>query len=107
MQSGEYIVAQAKAADEKERALKALAYAERPALVQRTLALALALEVRSQDAPALLRDVASRGGTQLDAAWSFLCTYAACFGAMKLLVSLIRHDGAAGRRWLIPFMGAA
>lgn len=75
---------QAKTADEKERTLKALAHAERPALVQRTLALALAPEVRSQDAPALMRDVASRGGAQLDAAWSFLRTYAACSGAMTL-----------------------
>jgi hypothetical protein len=44
--------------------------------VQRTLALALAPEVRPQDAPGLLRDVAERGGPQLDAAWAYLQAYA-------------------------------
>lgn len=44
--------------------------------MQRTLAAVLAEEVRPQDAPGLLHDVAERGGASLDAAWAFLRTCA-------------------------------
>ena len=63
--------AQAKGAVEKARALKALACAERPELVLRTLRAALRPEVAADNAPDLLLDVARRGGAQLDAAWAF------------------------------------
>ncbi|KAK9828032.1 hypothetical protein WJX81_003329 [Elliptochloris bilobata] len=62
----------ASAADEQARALKALAFAELPELVQRTIQLALGPDVAADDAPDLLRNVARRGGAQLDAAWAFL-----------------------------------
>ena len=62
---------QAREADEKARALKALASAERPELVQRTLQAAVGHDVAADDAPDLLLDVAQRGGAQLDAAWGF------------------------------------
>lgn len=84
---------QARTADEEARALAALAHAERPEMVQRTLALVLAPEVRPQDAPGLLRDVAERGGPQLDAAWAFL---QAC--APAEVRPTVRLPGAAARR---------
>ena len=62
---------QAREANEKARALKALASAERPELVQRTLQAAVGPDVAADDAPGLLLDVARRGGAQLDAAWGF------------------------------------
>ena len=62
---------QAREADEKARALKALASAERPELVQQTLQAAVGPDTAADDAPDLLLNVARRGGAQLDAAWAF------------------------------------
>ena len=63
---------QAEEPDEREKRLLALAWAAEPELVNATLEYALSDAVRAQDAPMLIRAVARRGGSSLEAAWSFL-----------------------------------
>ncbi|KAK9817285.1 hypothetical protein WJX72_012218 [[Myrmecia] bisecta] len=59
-------------ADEKERALRALAHVQSPDLIQQTLDFALSDDVRSQDMPSLIQRVAMHGGESLQAAWEFV-----------------------------------
>ena len=68
-------LSQAEEPDEKEKRLLALAWAAEPELVNATLQYALSDAVRAQDAPMLIRAVARRGGSSLEAAWSFLQGY--------------------------------